>query len=510
MTDSETAASGDDKDRWREAVLITIAATLIRLFIGILLSPYPDETYYWDWSRHMATGYFDHPPAIAYMIGAGEKLAAVFGGQASTLTIRFFPVLAGGAAALFAAMVARRLGGGQSARRAAMLFAVMPIAASGLILATPDAPLLAAGAATLYFLVRALQSPRGSSQSLMWWIAAGVFLGFAFTSKFTSILYPVTLLVAMMIHPKLRERFLEPGPYVACIVATIVFIPVLQWNSAHDWISFRFQMGHGLGPPRGSFLKRELDLFGGQLALVSPILFVITAMVVWKTLKKAQNELYFMLAVMAMGCFGFFVLSATRRSVEANWPALSYVPAIILVSLWMPKADHWLRRGMGLAGLMSVMIYTQGIATILPIPARKDPVARAAGWNVFANRVSDIRDELSAGGAETYIGSDRYQDVSELAFQLSDRPTTFCTCITGRKNQYELWPGFAATAKTGDNLVLALDDTSQSPVTTTKLAAHFTTVTRGEILPLLRGRDTVSVHRVWRLTGYRGGWPKRD
>ena len=34
----------------------------------------PDETYYWEWSRHLAAGYFDHPPAIAWLVRAGTAL----------------------------------------------------------------------------------------------------------------------------------------------------------------------------------------------------------------------------------------------------------------------------------------------------------------------------------------------------------------------------------------------------------------------------------------------------
>ncbi len=500
----------DDDRQWREAVLITVAATLIRLFIGILLSPYPDETYYWDWSRHLAAGYFDHPPAIAWLIAGGSTLAHVFGGQDSGLSIRLLPILAGGMAAFFAVLIARRIGGGGSARRASVLFAVMPIAASGLILATPDAPLLGATAATLYFVVRALESPRGSSQSFVWWTIAGVFLGLSFSSKYTSILLPITLLVAMLARPGLRARLLEPGPYVACVVATLVFFPVLQWNASHDWISFRFQLGHGLGPPKGSFLKRELDLIGGQLLLVSPVLFVLAAAKVGGTLRKAQSDLHFLLAVYAAGTFGFFVFSAFRRSVEANWPALSYVPALILVALMMPRRDDWLRRGMGLAGLMSILIYAHGIATILPIPARKDPVARAAGWFNFAARVHDVRSAMTAAGGDTFVGSDRYQDVSELAYELPDRPRTYCTCVSGRHNQYELWPGFSAVARQGDNLLLALDDTSAAPAAPTMLASYFATTMKGEIVPVMRGRDTVAVRRLWKLSGYKGGWPARS
>jgi len=499
----------DDDRLWRAALLITIAAMVVRLVFAAVLPLFPDETYYWDWSRHPAAGYFDHPPAIAILIHWGTSLAGLFGGEPSPLAIRFFPVLAGGIAALFSVMIARRLGGGRAARTAAIVFSLMPLAATGLVLATPDAPLLAASAAGLYFVVCAVQAPRGSAQAWQYWCVAGLALGIAFTSKYTSILLPITVTAAVLLRPSLRARLREPGPYLACLIATIVFLPVLYWNAKHDWISFRFQIEHGLGTPKGSAIKRELDLVGGQLGLVSPILFVLAAHAVWRTLRRPTDDARFLLAVVAVGSWVFFAYSAMRRSVEANWPAPSYVPGIALLAALAPSAarEKWLRGGIALAALMICVIYVHSIVPILPLPARRDPVARSAGWDFLATRVEFARS--AAGPNTTYAGADRYQDVSELAYHLPGRPQTFCTCLSGRRNQYDLWPGFAQVAKPGDNLVLALDESPDVHGTVKALSPYFTSATRGSLAPLLRGAEPVSFRRVWVMSGYRGGWPSR-
>jgi 4-amino-4-deoxy-L-arabinose transferase-like glycosyltransferase len=499
----------DDEGRlWRTALVVTIAAVVVRLVFATVLPLFPDETYYWDWSRHPASGYFDHPPAIAILIHWGTALASLVGAEPSPLAIRFFPVLAGGVATLFAVKIAQRLGGGRAARTAAIVFSVMPLAATGLVLATPDAPLLAASAAGLYFVVCAVQAPRGSPQSWQYWCVAGLALGIAFTSKYTSILLPITVTAAVLLRPSLRMRLREPGPYLACIVATIVFLPVLYWNAKHDWISFLFQIEHGLGTPKGSPLKRELDLIGGQLGLVSPILFVLAAHAVWRTLRRPSDDARFLLAVVAVGSWIFFAYSAMRRSVEANWPAPSYVPGIALLAALAstPLRDKWIKRGIVFAAAMVAVIYVHSLVPILPLPARRDPVARSAGWEEVAARVELAR---SAAGPSTYTGADRYQDVSELAYHLPGRLQAFCTCISGRRNQYDLWPGYAQVAKPGDNLVLVLDETPDVHGTVKALSPFFTTATRGVLAPLLRGADTVNVRRVWTLSGYRGGWPPR-
>jgi len=503
---SSTEVRTDDPRAWRQAIAITLAAALVRLVLAALIPLFPDETYYWDWSRHLAGGYFDHPPLIAVLIRAGTTFLG-----ASRLGVRFFPIVAGAVASLAAVGIARRIGGDRAARIASIAFALMPLAAAGLVLATPDAPLLATQAVALYCVVRALQSPVRSSASLRWWCAGGIVLGLAFASKYTSIFLPVGLTIAVLLRPSLRTRLREPGPYVACVLATLVFFPVLYWNATHDWISFRFQIQHGLGTPRGSALQRELELFGGQLGLVSPILFVLAAKAVWRAVRRPGTDVHYALAVVALASWGFFVYSALRRSVEANWPAPSYVPAVALLAAASSSLvrDRWLRRGILLAAVLVSAIYL--LVAVPLLPARRDPIARGAGWDGAARQVQAARAATVTSGGRTFVGADRYQDVSELAYQLPDHPEVFCVCLTGRHNQYELWPRFADVARTGDALVLLLDERKEGVIheTASRLAPEFTSVARGDAVPLLRGADTVSMRRVWTLSGYKGGWPAR-
>ena len=508
MTASADSASRAAARSWRAALLVTAAAGIVRLAFAALLPLFPDETYYWDWSRHLAGGYFDHPPMIALLIRGGTALAALLGAGPSPFAVRLLPVLAGAGASLAAAAVARRIAGGRAALIAAVVFAVMPLAATGLVLATPDAPLLAFSAAGLYLVVRALQSAPRSVESLGWWSLAGIALGLAFASKYTSILLPLTIVVAVVVRPSLRARLREPGPYVACVIATLVFLPVLRWNATHDWISFRFQIQHGLGTPKGSAIKRELDLIGGQLGLVSPILLALAAGSVWRALRRPRDDAQFALAVVAVGSWAFFAYSALRRSVEANWPAPSYVPGVALLAAdaltW--KSDAWLRRGIALAAVLVGVIYVHSLVPILPLPARRDPIARSAGWDALAARVDAARGTPSA---HRFVGAERYQDVSELAYHSVGRPEAVCTCLAGRRNQYELWAGFPERAARGDTLVLALDERPAVHEAVTRLGRYFDAVTRGELVPLTRRGDTVTVRRVWMLAGYRGGWPAR-
>jgi 4-amino-4-deoxy-L-arabinose transferase-like glycosyltransferase len=500
------AVSTSGRGSSRAVVVIAIAAAL-RLVFAALIPAFPDETYYWDWSRHLATGYFDHPPAIAWLIALGASLSKTAFG------IRFGPVLAGFVAALATIGTARRLGGNDAALRAAIIISVLPLAAAGLILATPDAPLLAAISVALYCVVRMLESAPRSRDSLVWWIAAGVAIGIAFWSKYTSIFFPLAVVLAVVIHPALRVRLREPGPYVAVIVATIVFLPVLYWNSQHEWISFVYQIRHGLEAPSGSALKRawrfEGDFFGGQAGLASPVLFIMLGIAVARSLSRRVDEKRFMLAVIALASFGFFVYSATRRRVEPNWPAPAYIPAVVLLAT-MPlgaSAKKWLDAGILFAAVMSALIYVQGVVPVLPIKPSKDPIARAHGWADASRRVDSI---AAATGGTTWLGGDRYQEASELAFHTAARPT-FAVNLAGRPNQYDLWPRFPDVARVGDNLVLLVDDDDGGVHGSVKsLMPFFASAVRSALVELRRGGAVIGTRRVWVLSRWRGQWPRRD
>jgi hypothetical protein len=303
---------------------------------------------------------------------------------------------------------------------------------------------------------------------------------------------------------------------VACLVAALVLVPVLVWNARHDWLSFAFQLRHGLGGrARGTPVGRELELIGGQAGLVSPVLFALMVGAVWRALRRPATDGHFLLAVVATSCFAFFMVSALRKPVEANWPALAYVPAIPLLAdaAFSERGWRWFRAAWVLAAALTLIIYAHAVASILPIPARKDPIARSAGWDVLARATEAARDslgaQLTARGRSVHVGAERYQDASELAFHMRGTPRTFSVNLTGRRNQYDLWPGFPQRAAPGDALVLALDDTEEMHPTLRQLEPHFAEVRRGAAVELRARRGVVTRRRLWTLVGWAGSWPAR-
>ena len=489
----------------RVTLLVILASGVVRLVIAARTPVFPDETYYWEWSRHLAAGYYDHPPAIAWLIRLGTLIAGT-----TSLGVRLGAVVVGTAATCFTAAAARRFAGERAAFLVAIVFAVMPLSAVGLILATPDAPLLAAASGTIYALVRVFESEPRSAGSTRWWCVAGATMGLALCSKLTAVLLPFGVFVGLLATSQQRRRLAEPGPYVATIIAIAVFSPVILWNARHEWISFAFQLQHGFGGVSGSVLKRELDLIGGQIGLLSPILFTMCSVAVFGAIRTRSNPLRVMLAITSSVIFAFFVYAATRRRVEANWPALAYLPGVLLLASHAGSRswERWLRAGVGLAAVLTVVAYVNAFVPVLPVPARRDPAARASGWGELAAAVERVRQGRPPELRDrTHVAADRYQEASALAFHLPENPETFSLNVSGRANQYDLWPSFAQRARPGDALILVLDDVAGTHPTVDSLAIHFASVDRGPPVSLARNGDPVKNLRIWLLSGWRGTWP---
>src|SRR3982074_342561 len=55
---------------------VTILALVALRLIAAAWTPLTfDEAYYWMWSKHLAGGYYDHPPAVAVGIRLGTMIA---------------------------------------------------------------------------------------------------------------------------------------------------------------------------------------------------------------------------------------------------------------------------------------------------------------------------------------------------------------------------------------------------------------------------------------------------
>ena len=59
----------------RDASILVLTLVALRLVAAAVTPLTFDEAYYWTWSKHLAFGYYDHPPMVALVIRAGTMIA---------------------------------------------------------------------------------------------------------------------------------------------------------------------------------------------------------------------------------------------------------------------------------------------------------------------------------------------------------------------------------------------------------------------------------------------------
>src|ERR1700722_13510505 len=154
-----SCASDETSLRPNEARLVrntafTVAALVLLRLVGAAWTPLTfDEAYYWIWSKHLAFGYYDHPPGAALVI----RLGTMFAGD-TELGVRLVSILLAIPMSFAFYRTAMILFGGRRvAATATILLNVTLMAAIGTLIVTPDSPLLVASSFVLLCLAKVLE-----------------------------------------------------------------------------------------------------------------------------------------------------------------------------------------------------------------------------------------------------------------------------------------------------------------------------------------------------------------
>ena len=177
----------------RNTALTVLALVALRLVAAAWTPLTFDEAYYWMWSKHLAGGYYDHPPMVAVVIRLGTMIAGD-----TELGVRLVSILLALPMSWAVYRAAAILFGGQRvAATATILLNVTLMAAVGTLIVTPDAPLLVASSFVLFYLAKVLETGRGA-----WWLAVGAAVGAALLSKYTALFFGPAILIWLVSVPE--------------------------------------------------------------------------------------------------------------------------------------------------------------------------------------------------------------------------------------------------------------------------------------------------------------------
>ena len=396
---------------WLGLALAAAAAAQVTLMAAVPVQP--EEAHHWNFGCHLDSSYFDHPPLLAWSIAIGRLL---FGD--TRVGVRFIPLLCDFGTIWLCARLAGQIYGEAAARWAVLMYALQPAAFLVGGWGFPDAPLLFFWMLTLSFVWQALQSERPG-----WWLAAGTGLGGALLSKYTAAFLVPSLLLYLLVSRDRRRWLATPWPYVACVVSLLVFAPVLYWNWAHDWASFRFQSVARFQAANRVSLIAGLQSTAEQWLLCAPVTLPLAVVTAWRGFRATEpgdQFLFWSFAPMAM----FFFLMGWTPSFHVLWAVPAYLGlSVALAGAIASRSDslsffYW-ARWKTLVTVSTVMTFSVAIHCAFVVPF-VPPLRAVYGWEEVVKRCRALRLPLAADCFYLGLGGRSYSCPSQLAFHLQE------------------------------------------------------------------------------------------
>ncbi len=412
---------------------IVIAATLVRLVVAARLPLSGDEAYYWEWSRRLAFGYFDHPPMVAWVI-------ALFSfGLKNTLLIRLPFVLCGlGCAVALHAFVARATGDARAGATAALLIALAPFSTIAFATATPDGPFLFFWSLSLYLALRSVAPP---SQRLR--IPLALSVAGATLSRLFGAALALGVAYALGVSAKKTSRDgtdTQPARY--SVIAALLFLasiaPYLVWGASHSWSGLRFAL---LGRHDATFHGGNiLQLVALYAVVLTPGVF-IAALAAVPRLTKAKSPAELLLIATAAPLLILCLALALRERVEFYWADGAFVSIVAAIGLYSPSLLRGWRFALVIAPA-AVIAAVMFIVAALPLESYQF-VQRAFGVHLshagpfeiwaFEPAAHDVAREARATGA--WVMTDGYGLSSVLDYYAGVTPVVIGYDLQGRESR---------------------------------------------------------------------------
>ncbi len=480
-----------------------LGVLLLRIALARALPLTGDEAYFWEWSRHPALGYHDHPPLVAWAILASTTLLG-----STELGVRGPALLALAACVWVLGRLARDLAEplGLDPRAAERMVAevrllalAVPIFAFFGLYASGDSLVLLSWAVALRLGWHAWRSGRWRD-----WVGLGLAAGAGLQAKLLFLPFLPAYGLFLLATPGGRRWLRTPRPWVALAALLAINVPFLVWNAGHGWATLRFNFlgRHDLLPG----WKACLELVGSQLVVLSPFVCACgvtgagRALLRWSSAPAAERYLALLFGVPLAA---YLLQSLAGLQIGAHWPAAPALSALLLVPTLSARrrragAERAARRltlaTLGLAALLSLAGH---VALLLPsrMPRLVHPLrgslslSELEGWPELGRRVAELRAEQlaapSTGAPEGFLLAAQYGFAAQASFYTPGQPPVMLWEPPRRHGQsYREWERFERL-RGADALFLTKHE-KYLERSLAELREHFARVEETERLSILR------------------------
>jgi hypothetical protein len=368
-----------------------------------------DEAYYWLWSKHLAWGYFDHPPMIAWII----RIGTIFGDQ--EIFVRLVVVLMN---LVFIYLLEKLVAPKNLLLFWKIILSVFVLQIGGII-AVPDLPLMFFAMLFFFLLKQYLENDSLLLVSLLAIVSAGMIY-----SKYHAIL---VLVFSLVVQPQLLKR---KSFYWFVGLVILLGLPHLFWQQQHDWVSFHY---HLVERSVGENLKIEntLDYIVTQLLFTGPLIGIVLLFALFRFKTKTAFE--FSLKTFGVGLFVFFFLMSLKGRVESNWTNVGFIPLVYFGYNFTEDREKWKRAIHIIFCISFPLVILARVFLIYDfLPKSLQFETDFHRWKTWAKQM-----ETKANGLPI-VFMDSYQKAAKYSYY-TGKEAVCLTNLAGRHNQYDLW-----------------------------------------------------------------------
>ena len=473
---------------FRATILLLLASTVLHLLVAGRIALSVDEAHYALYGLRLDWSYFDHPPMVGWLQMLVSPLSQ------SEWSLRLWPALLMLLSGMLLFRLSRAIFPQESPWQAfvavLLLQSAIIVQLLGIAL-VPEVPLLffgLAAALSLWFAVK--------RQYWRDWLLLGLWLGLAGLSKYTAITLVLSVVVFVLWQGQWR-LFLSPKPWLAVLLALLMIFPVLYWNAQHDWISLRYQLGHG-APDREWEAVRFFRAQLGQILAYAPGIYLFGLIAIFSTLLQRHEGNQRFLLSFALPPLVLFGWAAGYEETLPHWTLLGFAIVAPLSAHWLWR--HWERRWVRYSAIGSLvyslvlvlLIHSQFLLPWIPFKPLHHPLSDLYGWQEAAERAVSLN-----RGRENPLLVGNWSLASRIAWYA--RPHRVQVTDT-RVDQFDLWFG---SLQQGDSGLLIVPDYYQGREAISGLA-KFEQCKSVEQLTVMLGERAVHRFSYYECVGYRG------
>jgi hypothetical protein len=239
---------------------LSILAFVIHLIANLIggYGIFRDELYYIACANHPDIGYVDHPPLSIWILSAWKF---VFG--ATLFSIRFLPALCSGIATFIIGTLARDFGGSMYAIILSCLASIFtPILLAFFGLFTMNAFDVVLWASAFFIVQKVIQTEKPK-----YWLILGLIIGLGSLNKISMLWLGSGIFVGLLLTSN-RKLLKVKIPWIAGLIAIILFTPFVLWNINHDFAHLEF-IRNASSDKYAS--QNPITFFSGLILIMNPI-----------------------------------------------------------------------------------------------------------------------------------------------------------------------------------------------------------------------------------------------